>query len=283
MRQTQLLKGYGVAFLANVFAFSVLYGLMPGLRDSFTQEGMLLENLTAILAFNSFLVGLFFVLQRRRQTHQKQSRNKQSYKKQSYEKSGQKLYALLPALGLLLFLDELSFGEDIFGFEFFTLGGMKIDSLHDFISLFYKKAIIPVGGRDGLWYGVVSVIAITSFAVLIRFVHLHRHRFKRAELQQTLNRLNQTYPPLIFVAIAIGLGLLATTVDLRIVQFKGAKFLEELFEMNAALALLLACFAIKISPTQNHSLFSEQLASQQSAQSLEQPPEQPLAKPRSRK
>ncbi|MEO0707199.1 MAG: hypothetical protein AAF050_16250 [Cyanobacteria bacterium J06649_5] len=282
MQQTQLLKGYGVAFLANVFVFSVLYGLIPGLRDSFTQEGMVLENLTAILAFNSFLVGLFFVLQRRKQTLQKQSRNKQSYKK-----SGQKLYALLPVLGLLLFLDELSFGEDIFGIEFFTLGGMKIDSLHDFISLFYKKAIIPVGGRDGLWYGVVGVIAITSFAVLIRFVHLHRHRFKRAELQQTLNRLNQTYPPLIFVAIAIGLGLLATTVDLRIVQFKGAKFLEELFEMNAALALLLACFAIKIPPTQNHSPFSEQLASRQSAQpvaqSPEQSPEQPLAKPRSQK
>ena len=91
----------------------------------------------------------------------------------------------------------------------------------------------------------------------------------------------------VFGSVDFDLIQSATTVDLRIVQFKGAKFLEELFEMNAALALLLACFAIKIPPTQNHSPFSEQLASRQSAQPLaqspEQSPEQPLAKPRSQK
>ncbi|MEL6813777.1 MAG: hypothetical protein AAFP03_03060 [Cyanobacteria bacterium J06598_3] len=263
MQQTRLLQGYAVAFFANVVFFSALYVLVPGLRDSLIEESTLLENLTAILAFNSFLVGLFFVLKR---------------KHRPTRKLAQKFYALLPVFGLLLFLDEISFGEDIFGFEFFTLGGMKIDSLHDFVSLFYKKAIIPVGGRSELWYGVASLVALTGLALLTVFVRRYRYRFRRHEFPQVLRRLYQAYPPLIFVAIAIGLGLLAMTVDLRIVQFKGAKFLEELFEMNAALALLLACFAIKITPTQKPS-FPEQLASEPLAADPSSNQLEPLAKP----
>ena len=248
MQQTQLLKFYAAAFGLNALFFSALYVLMPSLRSSLIEEGTLLENLTAILAFNSFWIGLFLL---RKYRH--------------HHRSHLKRYALLPTLGLLLFLDEISFGQDIFGFEFMTIGGMEIDSLHDFVSLFYKKAIVPVEGRGSLWYGIASIAAITGLIGLTLFVRRYRHRLHKANLRQDLISLNQTYPPLIFVAIAIGLGLLSTMVDLRILQFKGAKFLEEMFEMNAALALLLACFAIRILPTPNRSASSQPSTAQPSA------------------
>ncbi|MEM9117873.1 MAG: hypothetical protein AAGD09_08335 [Cyanobacteria bacterium P01_F01_bin.56] len=207
--------------------FSALYVFLPDTRDSWIQEGSLLENLTALLAFNSFLVGLYFVLKLKNKRHQR-------------------LYIVLPILGLITFLDELSFGEDIVEFDRPTIGGMEIDSLHDFVSLFFKKFILSEN-RNENGYILSLIIIIIVLAILTLLGIFYRYRKHRSNFRTDigLKKVGQGYPPLLFLGIAILFGLFAFTVDLRILQFRGAKFLEELFEMHAAFALLMACFSIK--------------------------------------
>lgn len=225
MTYPRSIRFYFAATIVDIIIFSALYVFLPDIRDDWVQEGSLLENLTAILAFISFLVGLFFILKMKNKIHQR-------------------IYSVLPILGLIVFLDGLSFGEDIFGFNFLTIGGMKIDALHDFISLFFKKFIL-VENETGYGLPLLLTVITSALAILLgvfcRNYYSHKLSFHP---NIDLKKISRDNKALIFLGIAAFLGLLALTVDLRILQFRGAKFLEELFEMNAALALLMARFSI---------------------------------------
>ena len=225
MTYPRSLRFYCTATIVNIIVFSALYVFLPDIREGWIQEGSLLENLTALLAFISFLVGLFFVFKIKDKTHQK-------------------IYIALPILGLIVFLDEVSFGEGIFEFNFLTIGDMEIDALHDFISLFFKKFILV---ENGTGYGLPLLLIVIALALVVLLGLLSRNYYRhQLNLRPNidLKKFSRDNKILVFLGIAVFLGLFALTVDLRILQFRGAKFLEELFEMNAAFALLMACFSI---------------------------------------
>lgn len=225
MKYPRSLRFYCSAMIVNIILFSALYVLLPDIREGWIQEGSLLENLTAILAFIGFLVGLFFVLKIKSKFHQK-------------------LYSVLPILGLITFLDELSFGKDIIELDFPTIGGMEIDALHDFISLFYKRFILSEN-RDGYVLPLFLIVVVLALLALLGLFYRNHSHHLNLRTNIDLEKFIQEHKSLLFLGIAVLFGLFALAVDLRILQFRGAKFLEELFEMNATFALLMACFSIQ--------------------------------------
>ncbi|MCD8489150.1 MAG: hypothetical protein LRZ84_21025 [Desertifilum sp.] len=205
---------YLILTIANIVFFTALYLLVPPLRDALSREDQFMENLTTILFLETFFVGLYATLK---------LPNKQR----------RKLYLAIPIVGLLGFLSELSFGERIFYFEAPEINGVKIDAVHDFLSVIYIS-----------WYHMPNRNAVALAVVLIFGTILFWNR--RYFAFNNLQKVFQNFFPSRFLTAAVlfsGMGLI---IDLEIVHHHFLFFLEELFEMNGGLALLFSAFAIQV-------------------------------------
>jgi hypothetical protein len=73
---------------------------------------------------------------------------------------------LTVGIGVVGFLDELSFGERILGFEPPMVGGVRIDAVHDLLQLLRRGAERSVGNVAVLWAGLLAGLAALAGAVV---------------------------------------------------------------------------------------------------------------------
>jgi hypothetical protein len=138
------------------------------------------------------------------------------------------LLVVASALGLVGFLDEISFGARLFGWSMPEMtGGGELDGVHDLVILTYRLGI----QSDPVALAAIgsSLLLVASLAILFQYAHLvglaHRVRTDSA-----------------YGLFALSAGGLATAavLDLGIGVLRHLGPLEEAVEMNAGLALLLA-------------------------------------------
>ncbi len=196
----KLFRVYALATTLNIVVFSSVYILVPELRQSFLSEDQFIENLTAALFFSAFLLGGISIAR-------------------SKEKHHRVAYGAIPLMGLVGFLEELSYGERLFNINMPKMYGVKIDAVHDIFYLVYK-----------VYCNAFLYLFLVAFCILILSI-VRKCRIKR---------MFEKYPRWRFLPFFVGFGLIALIIDLEIVTHHFLLYIEELFEMNAALALLFA-------------------------------------------
>lgn len=215
----------GTLFIVDVIA-ALVFITAPSastVRGYFIREDSLIENLTAAFYFCAFASALFLLTNR-------SIRNRK----------GRNWLTALSALGLVGFLDEISFGERLFDFDMPVTHGTKIDAVHDVLELGLslpvrlesdQKQIILLLLLTGL---VLSLVAILKYGKrFLKFV------------------ITDRYCPIYLVAlIFVLLGCSALILDTGRFPFRGFNAVEECLELNAALALLASCFIIYKLETQ---------------------------------
>ncbi len=184
----------------------IVYALFPAQREIFTAEDKLVESLTAATFLTAFVLGII-VLRRRISGSGSRERGPVHFATWA---------------GLVLFLEEISYGERIFKFKMPHVAGVKLDSFHDLIFITYTKL------KPSLTMAHVLVAGFVAVALAVMF------RRRAVEGFRALPRCGP-HPFLVAFAALIGLSQIS---DLRIVMWEHRRFFEELFEFNAAIALV---------------------------------------------
>jgi hypothetical protein len=198
-----------VAVCATIdISSGIVYALFPARRDLFTTEDMLIESLSAATFLTAFVLGIF-VLRRRITGNGARDRG---------------LVHFATWAGLVLFLEEISYGERMFKLKMPHVAGIKLDSFHDVLFVTYTKLKPSLTTAHVLVAGAVAVALLLIFGM------------RAAERLKVLNRCGP-FPFVLAFAALIGLSQIS---DLRIVMWEHRRFFEELFEFNAAIALVAA-------------------------------------------
>lgn len=184
--------------------------LAPQWRRALFGEDRLVESTTALLFLLAFAVGAFRWMT---------TRGRRQY-----------LVALplFSVVSLFGFLDEISFGTRLFGWVAPPMkGGGEFDGLHDTVMLAYRIAA-EHGLVKTVFFSCIAVVMLALWAV-----------WRSAKLRALARRIarDRAYR---WLVVAILLISTAMIIDLDIGLLRRLGPLEELCEMNGALALLLA-------------------------------------------
>jgi hypothetical protein len=220
-------KNYWRVLLGNIIVFSFIYFLFPKYQYQFTQEDMFMEYLSAMLWFCSFFIGAIAL-------------SLGSITRIPY------YCAVIPACGLLAFLDETSFlglaaakdNPASSGFEkgaekSFELFGYQIDGVHDIFTILFKL------WRDygGLWGYILGSIIL---GVLIGLAITQKKKY-----MPKVMAFVRKFPAFNYFRLAVILVIFAQFLDLDLIPAKyGATFYEELLEANAGLTMCFASIAL---------------------------------------
>ena len=210
----KLTRLHTVATLLNIAGFVFVYFVFPRHQKRFINEDRFLENLTALLFLAAFLLGTVFVAKLR-------------------DKRKRQVYSVIPIVGLLGLLDELSYGERLLQIKRLPgLRGIKIDGLHDLVYI----AFVAIK-EDGspLFFGLLFVLLALGVFLLLR---------NRQRVAATTQVLLKRFPALHFLPRAALFLLIALAFDLDLLRTRFLSFVEELTEMNVGLSLLFGAGAI---------------------------------------
>ena len=186
-------------------------------RGYFISEDSLIENLTAGLYLCTFSAALLLLTNGR-------LRNRKSCK----------WLGALSVLGLVGFLDEISFGERLFDLKMPVVGDTKIDAVHDLVDLGLSQV-----DRLGSEQAQLVLFVFLSGLVLLCAAILKYGK----SIRETIIR-DRYYPLYVVALIVVLLGCSALALDTERFAFRGANALEECLELNVALAMLASCFMI---------------------------------------
>jgi tetratricopeptide (TPR) repeat protein len=212
----KLLRIYTIAVILNITVFSLIYFFFPESRWKFVPEDQFIENLSTVLFFSVFLFGTVSLLKFRDKTYRL-------------------AFFIIPLISLAGFLDELSFGRRIFYFTAPEIYGLKVDTLHGIFLVIYEVS-----------KNISSLLLYPALLALFATVALIAVKYRKF-----LSRLPEKLrgnPPFMYVLIATGLLVIALPIDVVEVEFYpgfALSFIEELLEMNVALTLLFASFAME--------------------------------------
>lgn len=215
------LKLYIIVSFLNGFLFLIFSKFNVKIGIALIQEGGLIENISAILFVTAFLISLIH------------------WPKIRKEKEARML-GFIGILGLIGFLDEISFGERLFDLTMPVIYEVKIDGLHDFFYLGYMYV------KDNVNIPTIYLVLIVIVGFSILSVILLRHKQKLLDF--VLSR--RVHPHHLLIGIAGILIFAALIVDLDIIHWQKRSWqrywvlLEEVMEMNAALALVFANLCI---------------------------------------
>jgi hypothetical protein len=201
---------------ATAFTFVAVWGLylgVPAARPALYREGHPVENLTAGLFLAAAVVGAVRMRRQGLRWHRHP-------------------LGLILLLGILGFLDEMSWGTRDLPYEAPIIEGLRVDGLHDLILFPYVwyveyGSLASRAAVAGLLAGIVLLLVVTRRYVL-----------------GPLARVVLAPGPWWFVTVAAGFVVAAMIVDLDLVRGQPVKVLEELLELNGGLALLFAALAI---------------------------------------
>lgn len=199
----------GVFCACMIVAYGV-YFLFPDQHGLLLLEDSLVENLGAVAFLASFVVGLLLFM-----------------KSTEYRKS----IAVVSCIGLVGFLDEISFGIRFFHFENFRIYGVSIDGAHD---LFYLLARLI----DTFSLPMIAGLFLVGIVTIALFIF----RYGKRVLAGLLNRYEK--PTLIIVGLFGVQLIVAMVIDLEIVRNDMLFVFEEQLEMNAAISLVFCSLSL---------------------------------------
>ena len=205
-------RPYRVIYLAilcaNMLAFTAMAGFFPATRPYSLGEDQIIENLSALFFFASFVFAL--VLLRQRTVRRR-------------------FLIVVAVLGFVGFLDEVSFGGRIVGVEFPEYYGSPFDGIHDIVMIVFEWTRSQVG----ILVFPILFIAVSAVGAMI-FFWMRKHLSKPAHFSEYLDEYFFGGLFCFFLSVALFL-------DLHIFTGGPAELMEELFEMNAGLSLLFYC------------------------------------------
>lgn len=186
---------------------------LPEYRHLLVREDSLVENLSALAFLAAFVVGAVLLFRNGRRVP---------------------LLVAVTVLGLLGFLDELSFGERRFAFTMPSVGGVKLDAVHDLVELGYR-AILNLAQA----FPVPVVVLAAAFTLALGALAARYRHVLVAALVGSRDR--QAW---MFAGMFAALLAAAIIIDLEIVDLGALYYVEELCELTAAIALLFCalCF-----------------------------------------
>ncbi|MGD1919849.1 MAG: hypothetical protein ACFCAD_13740 [Pleurocapsa sp.] len=208
------LKAFLIIFIINMLIGSLFYLLFPDYRTYLIKEDSLIENLSAISYLSTFFLSSIFL-----------------FKGTQHKKP----LILIAFLGLLGCLDEISFGERLFKLNMPRINGVKLDSAHDFVSIGHKEITKLANNDPNYLFLLLGIGGIVLATVTFRY---------KKQLKQALSYVYYE-PPFILGFLFILLLCLALLIDLGLVDYYALRAIEELFEMNAALALFFCSFSLQ--------------------------------------
>jgi hypothetical protein len=188
---------------------TLIYTVWPATRPWIIDEGAVVENISAALAFLTFAVAaaLCWRTPERRLA-----------------------YGAISLLGLGLLLDEISFGHIFLGYAPPVLGGVEIESIHELAHPAVDQILAhPILATLALGL-IAGAAALTGIANRIPGWLRMGRRFIRV------------HPAWFFVLMAVALGSTALIFDLD--PAERFIFAEEMLEFCAALALFFAAACI---------------------------------------
>lgn len=188
---------------------TTLHLAWPAVRPWLVDEGAVVENISAALAFLAAAAGTWICV-----------RNPERIWP----------YAAIPALALALLLDEISWGHIFLGYAPPTLGGTEIESVHELA----HPAVDLVFAHP-----LAVALALAGLGGLALLPRVHRRILGLVRFAQNFLA---DHPPFRLVLLAVGLGCTALLLDLDAAE--RLIFAEELLELLAALALAFAAFCI---------------------------------------
>ena len=201
------IKIYLLLFTIIMFIGFGIYFQQPIYRGYLLEEDSTIENLSAIFYFISFFIGVIFFIR---------------------SKTNRRALKYVSAISLLGFLDELSFGERLFNLKMPKFSRVKIDGVHDLFDWAYTVITrLWVSERIYVFLFALFVIAVLIFGWL-------KYRFK---IKKILPKIYDK-PPFILFSFFVFLILIAMIIDLEIIEHEVLSLIEELLEMNSAIALL---------------------------------------------
>ncbi len=198
-----------LSWLAGNATLLIAYALEPRVREPLFVEDGLVETTTALFFLGAFIVGVALLV----------ARKARRYRALLFVASG---------LGLLGFLDEISFGARLFGWSMPEIpGGGEFDGAHDLVILIYRLA----AEADPMVIAALcaGLVLVTTLCALRWYGQL-----------VSLTHRVLTEPPYGLFALFVAGVALAAVLDLGIGLLRHLGPVEELVEMNAGLALLLA-------------------------------------------
>lgn len=181
----------------------------PAARPWLVDEGAVMENISAALAFLAAAAGTWICVRNRERIWP---------------------YAAIPALALALLLDEISYGHIFLGYAPPTLGGTEIESVHELVHPAIDLAFA---------HPLAIALALAGLAGLALLPGVRR---RIVGLMHSARDFLTDHPPFRLVLLAVGLGGTALLLDLDAAE--RLIFVEELLELLAALALAFAAFCI---------------------------------------
>lgn len=183
-------------------------------RNLFVKEDSLVEMSTAAFFFAAFLLALALQVGNR----------------------GRRILLLaLGAVGLAGCLDELSFGQRVFRFTTPRVGRLNLDGFHDLIQ------ITQHSWRDGSASVRTIMLAGAAGVGLLAWRLIRAHSTTIGEWW----REHRRHPASAFAIAAAAQVALAMTIDLHFVRFPSISLLEEMLELNGAIALALAIWHLR--------------------------------------
>jgi hypothetical protein len=188
-----------------------MYVLIPAARMAFVREDGLIEQGTAVAYLLAGVYGIAAWLAAR----------------------GNRPSALLlavPALALLGFLDEVSYGQSFLRFSAPIIAKTELDSGHDLLQMATKNV------------NVVSLCLIVPAGAAAMWIVMRNARLQR------FTRGVWQLPPGRFVVTAVALGVMAQIIDTAKIDYlRSVVAIEETLELLAATTMLSAAAAIGLS------------------------------------
>jgi len=199
-----------------------VYILFPNYRVYLLQEDGLIENLSAFFFLLTFFVAFSLAIKK---------------------KGNNRALFLISAIGLLGFLDEVSFGESLFGLSMPEIEGKTIDALHDFYEVGYFQLfkLTPT-------YAIALYLLLTSVAVgllILLFIH-------KAKVWRDLSMV-QGYHLYILMLLIVFFLVSALVIDFlgsssvrgfKVPALSHGTFFEEMLEMNVGIGLLICSLSL---------------------------------------
>ncbi len=143
-------RGFIALLGFNLLVAFAVYAWIPTYRYLLVEEDGLVESLSA--AFYIFACVLGLLILKKRRAHKR-------------------LLVLVSALGLLGFLDELSFGERILGLSMPSVRGVSIDAAHDLFYLAYLglEKLINSNAQYAWLLALIGAISVIVFFVFFGY------------------------------------------------------------------------------------------------------------------
>jgi len=200
-------------FVLNMTLAFLVYFLLPDYRHYLIMEDSLIENIGAFLFLTTSMLAFIFFI--------KNQKNRITF-------------IIISALGALAFLDEISFGKRIIGYDSPSINNKTIDSGHDMIDVIISSIKSTISTTQIL----ILVVVLISFTMPLLYKY-------RTNIHLTFKKHKNNPIALMLFSFFLLVGC-ALLIDLELLQTSlfNLVMLEELLEMNAAAAFLFLFFSV---------------------------------------